>query len=83
MIRKTLADVASGDCCVVVEIASEPVELKSRLYALGVLPGSTLQVLRLAPMGDPMQVKVGGSSLSIRRSEAEIIAVDVQPSTSE
>lgn len=60
------------------EIASEPAELRSRLYSLGVIPGSTLEILRFAPLGDPMQVKVGGSFISIRKAEANIIQVEIQ-----
>lgn len=52
--------------------------MKSRLYSLGIIPGSALQILRFAPLGDPMQVKVGSSFISIRRAEAEIIKVDIQ-----
>ena len=73
-----LSQAKSGDRCVVLDIAAEPPEMRSRLYALGVIPGSALEVLRFAPLGDPMQVKVGGSFLSIRRSEAEIISVEIQ-----
>jgi ferrous iron transport protein A len=62
----------------VLEIASEPPELRSRLYSLGVIPGSTLEILRFAPLGDPMQVKVGGSFISIRKAEANIIQVEIQ-----
>ncbi|MEQ8954906.1 MAG: ferrous iron transport protein A [Gammaproteobacteria bacterium] len=78
MTRSSLADTLSGNRCVVLDIAPEPAELRSRLYALGIIPGSALEVLRLAPLGDPMQVKVGGSYISIRRSEAAIITVDIQ-----
>lgn len=78
MTKTTLAQASSGDSCVVLEVHPEPAELKSRLYALGVIPGSNLKVLRLAPLGDPMQVRVGGSYISIRKAEASIIAVEVQ-----
>ncbi|MDB0052094.1 ferrous iron transport protein A [Gammaproteobacteria bacterium] len=74
----TLSTAKSGDHCVVLEIASEPAELKSRLYSLGIIPGSILKLLRFAPLGDPIQVKVGGSFISIRKSEAAIITVDIQ-----
>lgn len=74
----TLSTAKSGDRCLVLEIASEPAELKSRLYSLGIIPGSILELLRFAPLGDPMQVKVGGSFISIRKSEAAIITVDIQ-----
>ncbi len=78
MLETTLSTAKSGDRCVVLDIASEPAELKSRLYSLGIIPGSVLELLRFAPLGDPMQVKVGGSFISIRKSEAAIITVDIQ-----
>lgn len=78
MPQMPLSDATSGDRCLVLEIAPEPAELKSRLYALGIIPGSLLQILRFAPLGDPLQVKVGGSFVSIRKSEAAIIKIETQ-----
>ena len=78
MTQAYLADASSGDHCVVLEIASEPANLKSRLYALGVIPGSTLDILRFAPLGDPIQVKVRGTFISIRKADAEVIKVKIQ-----
>ncbi len=69
---------AIGDQCIVLEISQEYSELRSRLYALGIIPGANLSILRLAPLGDPMQVKVGGSYISIRKSEAALITVEIQ-----
>ena len=76
--NQNLSQANSGDRCIVVEIASEPAELRSRLYALGVIPGSLLEILRFAPLGDPIQVKVGGSFISIRKAEAKIIQVKIE-----
>lgn len=73
-----LSAASSGDRCVVLDIAEQPAELRSRLYALGVIPGSALEVLRFAPLGDPMQIKLGGSFISIRKSEADIITIEIQ-----
>lgn len=78
MTQSTLSQASSGNRCIVLKIASEPVELRSRLYSLGIIPGCALQVLRYAPLGDPMQVKLGGSFVSIRKSEADIITVEIQ-----
>lgn len=78
MTSTSLSAAKRGDRCVVLNIAKEPAEMRSRLYALGVIPGSALEVLRFAPLGDPMQVKLGGSFISIRKSEAEIIKVEIQ-----
>ena len=78
MKQTSLADIKRGERCIVLDVATEPAEMRSRLFALGVIPGSALEVLRYAPLGDPMQVKVSGSYISIRKSEAEIIMVETQ-----
>ena len=78
MNQNLLSQANNGDRCIVLEIAPEPAELRSRLYALGVIPGSLLEILRFAPFGDPMQVKVGGSFISIRKAEAKIIQVTIE-----
>ena len=73
-----LSTASLGDHCVVLHIDPQPPELRSRLYALGIIPGSRLEILRQAPLGDPVQVRVGGSYISIRKAEAEVITVDIQ-----
>ena len=78
MKQNLLSQANSGDRCIVLEIAPEPAELRSRLYALGVIPGALLEILRFAPLGDPMQVKVGGSFISVRKAEAKIIQVKIE-----
>jgi len=47
------------------------------LYALGIFPGVEIKVLRQAPLGDPLQVRVGPSLLSIRKRDAAFIDVDM------
>jgi len=71
-----LGQVLPGSSCRVIEIGDQHAEILSRLYALGVFPGVTLKILRFAPLGDPMQVKVGHTLVSIRRAEADVILVD-------
>ena len=51
-------------------------EALDRLQSLGVIPGAEAQVLRTAPLGDPLQVRVGHTLLSIRASDAEHINVE-------
>jgi len=48
----------------------------SRFLSMGLVPGTAIQVLRVAPMGCPLQVKAGSTLLSIRRTEAESIQVE-------
>ncbi len=47
-----------------------------RVLEMGVLPGTLVEVVRFAPLGDPIDLKVRGYHLSIRRSEALQIEVE-------
>lgn len=47
-----------------------------RLMELGLVPGTRVTVTRVAPLGDPLELRVRNYSLSIRRSEAQTIEVD-------
>ena len=46
-----------------------------RLLEMGITRGTTIEVVRFAPMGDPIDIKVRGYHLSLRRQEAEVIKV--------
>jgi len=48
-----------------------------RLREMGVLPGTTITLLRTAPLGDPLEVQVRGYSLTLRKSEAEHMVVEL------
>ena len=48
-----------------------------RLMEMGVIPGVLVQVVKMAPFGDPIEVRVRGYSLAMRRSEADAIEVSV------
>lgn len=48
----------------------------SRLHSMGVIPGAEAVHLRTAPLGDPMQVRIEGTLLSIRRCDAQQIEVE-------
>lgn len=48
---------------------------RRRLLAMGLTPGTSFRVTRLAPMGDPIEIEVRGFSLSLRRHEAAALQV--------
>ena len=48
---------------------------RSRLMEMGVLVGTPVELVRFAPLGDPVEIKVRGYHLSLRRVEAEQILV--------
>lgn len=47
-----------------------------RLMDLGLIRGTTVEVIRRAPLGDPMEVRLRGFMLTLRRAEAEHITVE-------
>lgn len=51
-------------------------DLTQRLMHLGVIEGTAIEILRCAPTGDPIEIRVMGYALSLRRAEAESILVD-------
>lgn len=73
----TLADVAPTGRCRIIGAAIDHSDFQSRLYALGLYPGVWVDVLHIAPFGDPLQVKVGHTLLSIRKSEASLVKVEL------
>ncbi len=52
---------------------------RPRLMEMGLLTGTTVELVRFAPLGDPVEIKVRGYHLTLRRHEAEQIFV--RPST--
>jgi ferrous iron transport protein A len=50
-------------------------ELVQRLLEFGLLDGETVEIVSLAPLGDPMEIHVGGTRLSLRKREAAGINV--------
>ncbi len=46
-----------------------------RLREMGVLPGTSVTLVRTAPLGDPIEIKVRGYHLTLRKSEADHITV--------
>ncbi|BBA71669.1 FeoA family protein [Geobacter sulfurreducens] len=51
--------------------------LKRRLMDMGVLVGEEVRVIKVAPLGDPIEVSIKNYNLSLRKKEAEGIAVEV------
>lgn len=71
----SLGRLGPGDRAVITSLDGES-GLVRRLMELGLVPGTDVEVVRFAPLGDPVELRVRGVHLSIRRSEAELIHVD-------
>ncbi|ABE51733.1 FeoA family protein [Methanococcoides burtonii] len=48
---------------------------RRRILDMGMVPGAEIEVIRKAPMGDPLEFLVKGYNLSLRKAEAELIVV--------
>jgi ferrous iron transport protein A len=72
-----LTSVALGTTATVTEIKLPPAS-RPRLMEMGLLVGTPVELVRFAPMGDPVEIKVRGYNLTLRRQEAEQIWVRVK-----
>ena len=66
----------AGQKAVVVRVGGKG-PARRRMMDMGLVPGSEVEVVRVAPLGDPIEFTVKGYSLSLRKSEAEAITVEV------
>ena len=53
--------------------------LRCRLLDMGLIPKTSVQVEKVAPLGDPLELRVRGYSLSLRKEDAGKIEVEVAP----
>ena len=69
-----LTSVAVGTRATVAEIKLPPAS-RPRLMEMGLLVGTSVELVRFAPLGDPVEIKVRGYNLTLRKHEAEQIFV--------
>ncbi len=49
---------------------------RKRLLAMGLTPGTEFKITRFAPMGDPVEIKLRGFALTLRKNEADILQIE-------
>lgn len=69
-----LSDLGVGHVATVVKLRCER-HVARRLMEMGLLRGTPVMLKRIAPLGDPLELRLRGFSLSIRRAEAALIDV--------
>lgn len=75
MSARRLAELAAGERARVVAVDAGS-DAARRLMDLGLIRGTPVEVMRRAPLGDPIEVRLRGFMLTLRRSEAEHITVE-------
>ena len=73
-INVTLNKLEIGKSASVVAVHGQGVVSK-RLMEMGVVPGTAIKVIKAAPFDDPIEIRVRGYSLAVRRNEAESVEV--------
>ena len=71
---KTMGEVAIGDSATIAKLHGDGA-LRRHLMDLGLIKGTQFRVVKVAPLGDPIQISVRGYELSIRKEEAAIVEV--------
>lgn len=71
---RPLHELRPGSRATILSISGEQ-GLVQRLYEFGLLEGEEVEVLAIAPLGDPIEIRVGNTRLSLRKSEAAGISV--------
>jgi len=75
---QSLKDLAVGDTGRVVGFDKGGKAYRKKLLSMGLTPGVEISVTRYAPMGDPVEIRVRGFSLSLRKAEAKALLVERQ-----
>ncbi len=70
----TLDQLPTGHGAEVVEVGGEG-SVAMRLYEMGFVPGTRVELVKVAPLGDPLEFRIRGYHLSLRRSEAAHVRV--------
>jgi len=73
----TLDRLKPGQRATVKSVSGEGSAIYQRLMEMGVFEGAEIEVVRFAPLGDPMELRLHGYNLSVRKSEALNVQVEV------
>lgn len=71
----TVNHLKKGEKAIITEINSDALPLK--LLEMGCLPGNSVELLQVAPLGDPLFLDINGSRLAIRKETAQHIQIEI------
>lgn len=73
--QPTIANLKKGDLAIIKDFDVESIPLK--LLEMGCLPGNTVELIQIAPFGDPLYLNINGSHLAIRMETARKIEIEM------
>ncbi len=71
-----IRDLRVGDKAKILGFAQCAGEYRHRLLSMGLTPGAVIELIRIAPLGDPVQILVRGIMISLRKAEASILKLE-------
>ncbi|MBR0193974.1 MAG: ferrous iron transport protein A [Bacilli bacterium] len=74
---KKLDEFQIGETGLIKKVEGEG-RLRRRLFDMGVTPGATVYLRKKAPLGDPLEVTIRGYELTLRKSEAALVLLEVE-----
>ena len=72
----TFKDMAVGDIAVVTNVSGSG-QLRKLMLDFGLTRGAKVELIRKAPLGDPIEIQLRGFRLTIRKVEADIVELDI------
>ncbi len=72
---RTLKDVKIGETVRVTKVGGEGA-IKRRIMDMGITKGVTIKVIKVAPLGDPVEITVRGYELTLRKADCQNIEVE-------
>lgn len=72
----TIAELRPGDRARILKLGKGVLDYRQRLMSMGLTPGVEFEITRVAPLGDPVEIRVRGFSMSLRKAEAELLGVE-------
>jgi len=72
---KTVNDLEPGDLGVIFDIIA-PLKIKRRLMDMGIIKGVEVEMIRTAPFGDPLEIKVHNILVALRKNEAGFLIIE-------
>ena len=74
---KRLDEFKIGETGLIKKVEGEG-RLRRRLFDMGVTPGAKVYLRKKAPLGDPLEVTIRGYELTLRKTEAELVVLEVE-----
>ena len=71
----TLDELAIGSSAVIASVDCDDVQLRQHILDMGLTPGTTVVMVKEAPMGDPLELRLRGYELTLRKADAARIAI--------